>query len=200
MAQDTKSKVVAAAQQLSAATAKHLASGTQVSLLGSSFTPDQVTTKLQSVVTLRDNVNAARSSLKAAIAAEAAQTPDLRSFMAAYESYVKAAFGSSIDVLNDFGLAPKSRTPLSAEATIAAVAKRASTRAARHTMGPKQKLGVKGDVTGVTVTTNHAAAPAAIVSSSPSAPANSGAPAAASSPTTPANGVGPTAAATPHTA
>jgi hypothetical protein len=198
MAKDTKSKVVAVAQQLSAATAKHLASGTQVSLLGSSFTPDQITTKLQSVVTLRNNVNAARSSLKAAIAAEAAQMPDLRSFIAAYESYVKAAFGSSIEALDDFGVTRKSRAPLTAEATMTAVAKRASTRAARHTMGPKQKLEVKGDVTSVTVTTNHAPAP--MVPSSPPAPAPSGTPAAASGPAAPANNAGPTAAATPHTA
>jgi hypothetical protein len=32
------------------------------------------------------------------------------------------------------------------------IAKRAATRAARHTMGPKQKKAVKGDVTGVVVT------------------------------------------------
>src|ERR1700759_4737768 len=124
----SKGQVVAAVQQLSTATAKHLASGTQVSFMGSSFTPDQITTKLQSVVTLRNNVNAARSSLKAALAAEATQMPDLRSFIAAYESYVKVTFGASVDVLDDFGLAPKKRTPPTAETTITAVKKRASTR------------------------------------------------------------------------
>jgi hypothetical protein len=200
MSKVSKGGLVATAQKLSAATSKHLTSGTQVALLGSTFTPDQVTSQLQVLVTLRDNVNAAQSSLKAAVAAEAAQTPALRSFITAYESYARAAFGSSPDVLNDFGLTRKSRTPLSAETTLAAVAKRASTRAARHTMGPKQKLAVKGDVTGVTVTTTHAPAPAASEPSSPPAPAPSGSPAAASSPTTPAASGSPTAAATPHTA
>jgi hypothetical protein len=158
----SKGQVVAAVQQLITATAKHLGSGTQVTLLGSSFTPEQVTSELNTLVTLRTNANAARSSLRAAVAAETAQMPGLRSFVAAYESYVRAAFGSSIDVLDDFGLAPKTRTPLTAEETLAAVAKRASTRAARHTMGPKQKKGIKGDVTGVTVVSNHAPAPAAV--------------------------------------
>jgi hypothetical protein len=115
--------------------------------------------------------------------------------MAGYESYIRGAFKSAL-VLNDFGFARKSRTPPSAKTTIVAVAKRASTREARHTMGPKQKLAIKGDVAGVTVTTNHVT----VVPSSPPAPATSGEPAAASGPTAPANSAGPTAAATPHTA
>jgi hypothetical protein len=181
----SKAQMVAAVQQLSTATTKRLASGTQVQLLGSSLTPDQIANKLQSFVSARNAVNAARSSLRAAVAAEAAQAPDRRSFIAAYESFVRAAFGADIEALGDFGLIPKERSPLTAEKAIVAVANRASTRAARHTMGPKRKLAIKGDVIGVTVTTKHAAASAAV---------------APSSPTDSASSAGPTAAATRHTA
>ena len=78
--------------------------------------------------------------------------PALRTFMSAFVAYLKAAYGSSPDVLADFGISRKARTPLTVDAKAAAAAKRAATRAARHTMGTTQKKAVKGDVTGVTVT------------------------------------------------
>ena len=174
---NTKGKVVDSAKQLIAGTGKRLAKGTQVSLVGSSFTPDQVTSQLQAIVNLRTDVDAAKATATAKIAAETAQMPALRTFMSAYVSFVKAAYGTSPDALADFGLSPKSRAQLTAEANVAAAAKRKATRAARHTMGSKQKLGVKGDVTGITVTpitaTQPTVAAPGTIPSSPSAPATS---------------------------
>ena len=199
---DTKSQGAADAKQLIAATAKHLTSGTQVPLLGGSFTPDQVTSKLQMLVDLRSDVDASRASTKAKIANEATQMPALRAFKSAYRTHIKAAFGSSPDVLADFGITPKAREPLTVEAKAAAAAKRASTRAARHTMGSDQKKAIKGDVTGVLVTPIKAGPSVTPVpaTSGPTTSATSGGPTAASIPTTPATSTGPTVAATPHTA
>ena len=196
---NTKNQVAGLAKELVAGTAKHLGSTTQVTLLGGTFTPDQITSKLQLLVSLRSDVDASRATTKAKIASEAAQTPALRAFMSAYESYVKAAFGSSPDVLADFGLNPKARTPLTVQAKAAAAAKRASTRAARHTLGTNQKKGIKGDVTGVLVTP-ITASPPIVAPSSPTAPATSTGTTAASSPTAPAASGVTTVAATPHTA
>jgi hypothetical protein len=182
---NTKSQVVVTAQQLIAGTSKHLSSTTPVALLGGSFTADQITSKLQTLVSLRSDVDAAKATAKAKIANEAAQTPALLAFMSALESFVKAAFGSSPDVLADFGMTPKSRAQLTVEAKAAAVAKRAATRAARHTMGPKQKKGIKGDVSGILVTPVTATPPTVTVPTSPTAPATS---------------TGTTAAATAHIA
>ena len=156
---NTKGQVVVVAKQLIAGTQKHLASMTQVPLVGGSFTPSQVTSTLQSLVNLRSDVDASRATTKAKIANEATQMPALRAFMSAFESFLKGAFGSSPDVLADFGITRKARAPITLEAKTAAAAKRASTRAARHTMGPKQKLAVVGDVTGVVVTPVRAPAP-----------------------------------------
>ena len=104
-------------------------------------------------------------------------------------AFAKASYRNSPDVLADFGITSKARVAPTVESKAAAVAKRAATRAARHTMGPKQKEGVKGDVTGVVVTPTKASSPTVAM------------PTAASSPTSPAtsgvNSVG--AAATPHT-
>jgi len=135
----------------------------------------QITSKLQSIVTLRSDVDAAKAATKAKLAAEASQLPALRDLMIAFESYLRGAYGSQPDVLADFGLQPKKvRTPATVVAKAAALAKRAATRAARHTMGKVQKQAVKGDVTGVVLTPVTASAPTVSTPSSPSAPVTSG--------------------------
>jgi len=185
MATKTKGKgtVVALAEQLIAGTSKHLANVSQVMLAGGSFTPAQVTAQLQALVNLRTDVDAAKASTKAKLAVEKADMPAQRIFMNAFVTFVKAAFGTAPDVLADFGLHPKARTPLTAEAKTAAAAKRKATRAARHTTGAKQKKSVKGAVTGILVTPITAGQPVATAPSGPSASATS---------------TGTTAATTPH--
>jgi hypothetical protein len=188
-----KSSIAALAGQLIAGTNKHLANTTQVMVAGSSFTPAQVTAKLQSLVTLRSDVDASRASTKARIAAEKTDMPALRTFMDAFVTFVKAAFGSQPDVLADFGLHPKARAQLTVEQKTAAAEKRKATRAARHTMGSKQRKTVKGDVTGIVVTPVAAGKPVATAPSGPSAPATSTA-------STAVTGTGTTTAGTtPHT-
>jgi hypothetical protein len=137
---------------LIAGVTKNLTSPTPIVLLGNSFTPPEITAKLQSLVDLRTDVDTAKAATKAKLATEAAQLPSLLIFMNAFVTYVKAAYGNSPDVLADYGINPKLRAAPSVVAKAGAVAKRASTRAARHTMGSRQKAAVKGDVTGVVVT------------------------------------------------
>jgi hypothetical protein len=180
--QDSKGQVVAFAKQLIAGADKHLAKATQVAFLGGSFTPDEIASKLQTLVNLRSDVNTARAATVAKLAAEATQAPALRTFMSAFASYLKVAYGTSPDVLADFGIAPKARTPLTVEAKAVAAAKRAATRAARHTMGTKQKKGIKGDVTGIILTPVKAPAPTVATPSSPTPPATSTGTAAATTP------------------
>ncbi|MDP8998521.1 MAG: hypothetical protein M3O46_00235 [Myxococcota bacterium] len=148
-----KASVVVLAQHLIAGTNKHLANTTQVMLSrGASFTPAQITTFLQTIVNLRSDVDTAKAATKAKVAAEKADMPSLRILMDAFVTFVKAAYGSAPDVLADFGLNPKARTPLTVEVKAAAAVKRKATRVARHTMSAKQKKGVKGAVTGIVVT------------------------------------------------
>ena len=154
-----KGQAVVVAKQLVAGTQKHLTGVTQVPLLGSSFTPAEITTKLQSLVTLRSDVDTAKAATKAKLAAESAVMPSLLTLMSAFVTYLKAAYGGSPDVLADFGIIPKARAPLTVEAKAAAAAKRTATRAARHTMGKQQKKPIKGDIKGILVTPLTAAAP-----------------------------------------
>jgi hypothetical protein len=182
---NSKGQSVVVAKQLIAATAKHLTNSTPVVFAGSSFTADQIASKLQVLVNLRADVDSAKAAVKAKVSAEVTQSPPALAFMSAFRSFLKVHFSTSPDVLADFGINPKARAPVSVEAKAAAVAKRAATRAARHTLGPKQKQGIKGAVTGVIVTPVAASSPIVTAASSPTAPATS---------------VGPTAAATPHSA
>jgi hypothetical protein len=164
-----KGEVAGRAKQLIAG-AEKLLTGT-TALVGTTFTPAEVTSKLQAIVDLRADVENAQATVRAKLAAEAAEMPALRVFMSAFVSHVKAAHGTSPEALAAFGIHPKARVPLTVEAQAAAIAKRAATRAARHTMGPKQKKAVKGDVIGVVVT--PISAPASTVPA-PSGPATSG--------------------------
>jgi hypothetical protein len=183
MATTTKTDAVARAQLLIAGTKKHFTSASPLAFASASYTPAQVEASLQTFIDLRSGVDAAKAETKTKLAAEAAQSSTLRTFMSAFESFVRSAFSNSPDVLADFGLKPrKARTQLTVEQKAAADAKRKATREARNVMGSKQRLAVKGDVTGVIVTPVKAAA----------APAPSTSPA--------AHPAGTTGGTTPHTA
>jgi hypothetical protein len=136
-----KETEVALATQLVAGTKKHFSTVSSLTFGNSTVTPAQIEASLQTLIDLRSAVDDAKAVAKAKIAAEAAQAPSLRSQMVAFVTFVKATFGDSPDVLADFGLKPKkARTPLTISQLAAAAAKRAATRAARHTMGTKQKV------------------------------------------------------------
>ena len=172
--QISKQEETARATQLIAGFNKHLTGVTSLTLASTAYTPAQVTAALQQLVDLRAAVDAAKAAAKGKLAAETAQAPALQGLMAALVSYVKTAYSASPDVLADFGLQPrKTPTPLTAEQKAAAVAKREATRKARGTTGPKAKLAVKGNVTGVVITPVTASVPVA-TSPAPSTPATAG--------------------------
>jgi hypothetical protein len=156
----TRTADAALAGKLVTGIGKRFANVGQLTLAGRTFTPAQVTDKLERLVTLRANVNAAKAALRVAVAAEAAEAPSLRDFMVLFVALVMATFAGLADVLLDFGLAPKKvAAPRTAEQTAAANAKREATRAARKVMGSRQRKAVKGDVTGVIITPEVAAQP-----------------------------------------
>jgi hypothetical protein len=183
-AKRNKATVVVLAQQLGAGTARHLGGSTQVPLLGSSYTPAELTTKFQQVVSLQADVDTAKAAIKDKLATQKASMATLRPLMGALVAYVKVVYGTQPGILADFGIHPKARTPLTVEAKAAAVAKRTATRAARGTKGSVQKKGIKGDVTGITVTPITAQPVAQRATSSPAVGATSPAPTAGTAPHT----------------
>jgi len=189
MTKTGKAIVSTRAEDLGAGTTKHYTNPAQVLAFdGASIAVSAVTTKLQRIVTLRANTESAQAAAREAVAAEENELPALLAFMTSYTAFVKVTFGNTPTVLADFGLAPKkARTPPSPAAKVAAAAKRKATRAARGTTGPKKKLSVKGNVTGVQITPVTAPVAAA------SGPQPSPQPAANGTPAAPANGGNPPA-------
>ncbi len=81
--------------------------------------------------------------------AEQAAQAQVGPILLAFKRLVLAAFANATQTLADFGLTPpKARAPLTAEQLAARAAKAKATRAARGTTSKKQKLAVKGNVTG----------------------------------------------------
>ena len=153
MAKNTKNADAALAVKLIVGIGKRFANVGQLTFAGSSYTPAQVTAKLQRLVALRADVDAAKATLKVKMAAEDAEAPSLRDFMVLFVAFVMATYANVADALADFGLKPKkARGSLTADEIAAANAKRQATRKARNVMGKKQRLEVMGDVTGVTIT------------------------------------------------
>jgi hypothetical protein len=86
---------------------------------------------------------------------------------------VLAQFGdtqAASSVLADFGFTPQKVPAITAEAQATAVEKNRATRAARHTMGPKQKKLVTGTVAPTTAPSPATPAPTPAPSPAASAP------------------------------
>jgi hypothetical protein len=149
---DSKSEFVERAKRLKAGAEGRLEATTSLRIRGRVVTAAEITAKLQALIDLRSDVEAAKAAARAKLVVEETEAPELRAFMAAFATYVKAAYDGEPDALADFGIAPKARTEPTVEAKLAAVAKRKATRAARQTLGPRQRLAIKGDVTGLIVT------------------------------------------------
>jgi len=129
-----------------AGTQKHSPNG-QLTLGGETFTAQTLIQTLQSLGDALSTVDTAKASWKDALKNLADVKAKVRPILGAYHSWVVATYGNAPAMLADFGIAPpKARTPLSADQQVAAVAKREATRAARHTLGPKQKKNIKGTV------------------------------------------------------
>jgi hypothetical protein len=148
----SKASALVSVQAVMAGTEKHFPNGsftlgnatyTTASLVQAfEVLSDALTVLAAAHATTRDAVTAVRE-------AETKVAPLLRD----YQHFLRATFSTANAQLADFGLAPpKARSPLSSEKRVAAAAKMRATRAARGTTSKKQKLAIKGDVTGVLVT------------------------------------------------
>src|SRR5579859_4255176 len=132
---------------------KHGGTLTSLVIGGTSYKVADVIALVQGLVNSAKAVVSTRATWQASVATDKDERTKHKAFMSGVRQALLVAFGTSVDVLADFGLAPrKPRTPRTPEQKAAAVAKAQATRVARHTMSKKQKSAVKGDVTSVIVT------------------------------------------------
>ena len=148
----TKADALAFVQALIAGTQKHFPNG-QFTLGNVAYTTASLIQVFQSLATAMTGQNAAQADAKDAVAATRGLRAKVGPIIQAYKSYVLTTFAGATQTLADFGIpAPKARTPMTTEQLAAKKAKAEATRAARGTTSKKQKLAVKGNVTGVNVT------------------------------------------------
>ena len=149
---NTKAAALAHVQAIIAGTQKHFPNGSFT--LGTvTYTSASLVQVLQDLVSAMQARNVAETGAKDALTTVQATQAKVGPILRAYERLVLVTFAGATQTLADFGLAPpKARTPLTAQQLAARAAKAKATRIARGTTSKKQKLAVKGDVTGVVVT------------------------------------------------
>jgi len=153
--------ILAQVQALIAGTTKHTPSSTFM-LDGVSYTAASLNQLFQSLATAITAVVTSDASAKTAVTALDGLTAKVAPVMLSYKRLLQTTYGSDLQTLTDYGLAPrKAPKPRTSEQNAAAKAKAAATREARGTKGAKQKAQITGNVTGVTVTPVTEPAPAA---------------------------------------
>ncbi len=115
-------------------------------LAGKSYTPEQLVALLQLRLDAAGAVAPAKAAYLDMLAAEAKANEDTKVVFDALKATLLAMFGTTQNVLADFGLTPRKRSRVDAATNVVKAQKAKATRAARHTMGPKKKLSVTGQV------------------------------------------------------
>jgi hypothetical protein len=137
---------------------KHGAAITAIFIGGASQTPAQIVATLQARIDSANAVLTSRATWQSAVATDKAGYAESKPYVSGLKQALLVAFAGQVDVLADFGLTTRAVRVLTPEERMTAAAKAKATRAARHTMGKKQKAAIKGTVT---------AAPAPAVPASP---------------------------------
>ncbi|MBS2033331.1 MAG: hypothetical protein JST54_36000 [Deltaproteobacteria bacterium] len=137
--------------------------GAKVSLGGKTYTKPQLLDQIHTMRKPYAAVNDAHDTLRRLIGDRDGTEEAALTFIKSYASAITSAFGATQDVADSYGLLDRQAPrQLSIEEKLAAKSKRLATRAARKTMGKRQKEDVKatGDFT-VTVTPPGASQPTA---------------------------------------
>jgi hypothetical protein len=180
MSTTNRNREQTAHQKLAEGLKKHEQALSLLTIDGTSFKTADVIATVQARVDSAQAVVSSRATWQANILSDKAERTKTKTFLSGLRKALFVAFGNSVDVLADFGLAPhKPRVQRTPEEKTAAAAKAKATRAARHTMGKKQRQAIKG-------TAPHAApATAPVATPAPATPANPS-PAASAAPPGPA--------------
>jgi hypothetical protein len=139
-------------QKLADGLTKHAQTLASFTVAGTSIATADLIATLQKRQATAAAADSTRDTWRAALQAERDERRKSQPTVSAVKQVLHVMFAGSIDTLADFGLSPRKVAVVSPEARVAAVAKAKATRAARHTMGPRQKQAIKGNVIGVVMT------------------------------------------------
>jgi hypothetical protein len=132
-------------QKLIGGLTEHASTVSSLVIAGTSYTTAAMIAVLQARVATGNAVTSTRATWQAAVQGDRDKHAQTQAFVSGLLQVLHVAFAGQIEALNDFGLVPHKpqpqRTP---EQKALQTKKAAATRAARHTMGPKQKAAIKG--------------------------------------------------------
>jgi hypothetical protein len=126
---------------------KRLATVPSILLDGISYTPVSLVALFQSEIDSEANVSATRAAWTVAVSDDTALAKKVDATYTALQVVVRNMFANAVDVLADFGMAPKKSTKSTLLTKVVASEKRIKTRGARQTMGKKERLAISGDAT-----------------------------------------------------
>jgi hypothetical protein len=130
--------------KVSAALGAHFNATATFTIDGTTYTTVQLQQLLQSRTDAAHATDAAKAKWLTASAAERDLTQKTGAVLLGLKRQIVSTYGSKSQVVADFGFTPKPRKT-TAKKTASAVDKRNATRAARHTMGSKQKAEISGE-------------------------------------------------------
>jgi hypothetical protein len=146
MAKHSKADRVDRNRQVIAGMQKHYASAPSIVLDGVSHTLADIVKVLQAPIDTADVATTTASAFHKAVAADKAARAASDVMYRSLRAFLVNLYKTSPEVLADFGITLPSRQAPDAATTAAAVVKRGATRVARHTLGKRQKAGIKGQV------------------------------------------------------
>jgi len=174
---NTRGKQQAMLQKLMDGLKKHQQAVGSLLIEGKSYTTADLLAVLQARLDAADAALSTRATWQNAVKADYDERAKTKGFLSGLRQTLLVAFAGSVDTLADFGLVGRKPRVISPEKKVAAAEKAKATRAARHTMGKKQKAQIKGEPA--------QPAPATPTPASPVAPAPAPAPTAAPAPKQP---------------
>ena len=114
------------------------------SVVGRTATAAEAVPTLQSIVDALNALIGAHSALKEAVVTADNLSKVNQAFVRDIRLNIQMLYAQSASTLGDFGLAPRKVAVLTPQQRVVAADKARATRAARHTMGSKQKAGITG--------------------------------------------------------
>jgi hypothetical protein len=155
-----RSKRQSADQKLIEGLIKHSQTVSSVLIRGRHFKTDDLIALLQDRLVAANTANSTRATWLTAVQADHDEYERTKATISGLRQALAVAFAGEIDGLADFGLTPRKVRVMSPEQMSVATAKAKATRAARHTMGKRQKQLIKGTVPATATATATAIATA----------------------------------------
>ncbi len=144
MSNRNRPTVSARAATIAAGIKKRLMSRPPFTFAGVDYNPAALAALFEEHITAANRVATAKGAWLKAIQEEADLKARTANATRGLREQVRQIFHDDAEALADFGFTVRKVPALSPEAHVIAAAKRKATREARGTMGPKQRLGIKG--------------------------------------------------------